>query len=165
MTRIGLISDTHGFIDDKLFEYFANCDEIWHAGDIGNIETADFLASFRPLKAVYGNIDGHEIRILFPKILRFKCENVDVLITHIGRYPGHYDHEVREIFRIKPPKLFICGHSHILKIIYDNKFDLLHLNPGAAGKSGFHDIRTALRFSIDKTEIKDMEIIEIEKKH
>ncbi len=165
MTRIGLISDTHGFIDDKLFEYFANCDEIWHAGDIGNIETADFLASFRPLKAVYGNIDGHEIRILFPKILRFKCENVDVLITHIGGYPGHYDHEVREIFRIKPPKLFICGHSHILKIIYDNKFDLLHLNPGAAGKSGFHDIRTALRFSIDKTEIKDMEIIEIEKKH
>ena len=165
MTRIGLISDTHGFIDDKLFEYFANCDEIWHAGDIGNIETADFLATFRPLKAVYGNIDGHEVRNSYPKIQRFNCENIDVLITHIGGYPGHYDHGIREILKVKPPKLFICGHSHILKIIYDNKFGLLHLNPGAAGKSGFHDIRTALRFSIDKTEIKDMEIIEIEKKH
>jgi hypothetical protein len=165
MTRIGLISDTHGFIDDKLFEYFAKCDEIWHAGDIGNLEAADILASFRPLKAVYGNIDGQDVRLSYPKIQRFNCENVDVFITHIGGYPGHYDREARQIFRVNPPKLFICGHSHILKVIYDKKFDLLHLNPGAAGKSGFHNIRTALRFSIDRKEIKDMEVIEIEKRH
>jgi putative phosphoesterase len=162
MTRIGLISDTHGFIDDKLFEYFAKCDEIWHAGDIGNIEAADILNAFRPLKAVYGNIDGHDVRASYPKIKRFNCEKVDVMITHIGGYPGHYDREVREIFKNNPPKLFICGHSHILKIIYDKQFDFLHLNPGAAGKSGFHNIRTALRFSIDGKEIKDMEVIEIE---
>jgi putative phosphoesterase len=165
MTRIGLISDTHGYIDDKLFQYFANCDKIWHAGDIGNIEVADILAAFRSLKAVYGNIDGTDVRISYPKIQRFICENVDVLITHIGGYPGHYDREVREILKSNPPKLFICGHSHILKIIYDKKFDLLHLNPGAAGKSGFHNIRTALRFAIDGKEIKDMEVIEIEKRH
>ena len=164
MTRIGLISDTHGFIDENLFEYFEKCDEIWHAGDIGNLETADILASFRPLKAVYGNIDGHEVRLVYPKIQRFNCEKVDVLITHIGGYPGHYCHEVRNIIRENPPKLFICGHSHILKIIYDKKFDLLHLNPGAAGKSGFHNIRTALRFTIDRNDIKDMEVIEIEKR-
>jgi len=165
MTRIGLISDTHGYIDDKLFEYFAKCDEIWHAGDIGNLESADLISSFRPLKAVHGNIDGNEVRISYPKIQRFNCEKVDVLITHIGGYPGHYYHEVYEILKVKPPKLFICGHSHILKIIYDKKFDLLHLNPGAAGKSGLHKLRTALRFSIDGENIKEMEVIEIEKRH
>ncbi len=161
MTKIGLLSDTHCFIDNRLFDFFSACDEIWHAGDIGNIETADKIAAFKPLKAVYGNIDGHEVRIVYPKHQRFTCENTDVWITHIGGYPGHYEPEIRKGLTTKPPKLFICGHSHILKIIYDKKFDLLHINPGAAGKLGIQKVRTAVRFKIDGSNIKDMEIFEM----
>jgi putative phosphoesterase len=163
MKRIGILSDTHGYFNEKLIEFFANCDEIWHAGDIGNIDTADKIAKFKPLRAVHGNIDGHEVRIVHPQNLRFMCEGVDVWMTHIGGYPGNYDVSIRESIRKNPPKLFICGHSHILKIMYDKKLDLLHINPGAAGKSGFHKISTAVRFVIDDNNFKEMEIIEMEK--
>lgn len=161
MKRIGLISDTHGYIDPKVFKHFEECDEIWHAGDIGNIQTADRLATFKPLKAVYGNIDGQDVRIVHPKDLRFKCEEVDVWITHIGGYPNRYSPQVREQIHCNPPQLFICGHSHILKVIYDQKLQLLHMNPGAAGNHGFHKVKTLLRFTVDSKEIKDLEIIEL----
>jgi putative phosphoesterase len=163
MIKIGLLSDTHGFIDDKVLKFFETCDEIWHAGDIGNIETADKIAAFKPLKAVHGNIDNHKSRIVYPEHLRFNCENVNVWITHIGGYPGHYDVKVRKEMNENPPRLFICGHSHILKVIYDKQNNLLHINPGAAGISGFHKIRTAVRFKIDGNEIKELEILEIER--
>lgn len=163
MRRIGLLSDTHGDIPESLFSFFGTCDEIWHAGDIGNAATAQRLAGFRPLKAVFGNIDGQDIRISTPGKLRFFCEEVEVLMTHIGGYPGHYDPRIREELRERPPKLFICGHSHILKVIYDKKLDLLHLNPGAAGSKGFHKFRTALRFVIDGADIREMEIWQSER--
>ncbi len=160
MKRIGLLSDTHGDLPAKLLAFLENVDEVWHAGDIGNAETADLLSAFKPLKAVYGNIDGQDVRVTWPQHLRFLCEEVDVWMTHIGGYPGHYDRSVKsEIFR-NPPKLFICGHSHILRIIYDKKLDLLHINPGAAGRKGFHKVQTALRFVIDGKDIRDMEIWE-----
>jgi putative phosphoesterase len=164
MKRIGLISDTHCFVDNKLYKYFEDCDEIWHAGDIGNIDTADELSTFKPLRAVHGNIDGHDVRIVYPQHQRFKCEDVDVWITHIGGYPDHYAPEVRKEIIANPPKLFIAGHSHILKVIYDKKLNLLHINPGAAGNSGFHKIKTAIRFTIDGKDIKDLEVIELEKR-
>ncbi len=161
MKRIGLLSDTHGFLNDRLFVFFEKVDEIWHAGDFGNLETADRLAAFKPLKGVYGNIDGHEVRVVHPLHQRFFCEEVDVWVTHIGGYPGRYEQYVKpEIFR-NPPKLFISGHSHILKVIYDKKLDLLHMNPGSAGISGFHKMCTALRFTIDGKDIRDLEIWEI----
>jgi len=163
MQKIGLLSDTHGFIDDKIINFFKDCDQIWHAGDIGNLETVDKLKKIKPLTAVFGNIDGYEIRNEYPEKKRFFCENVDVLITHIGGYPGKYTYEVKQEFLKKPPTLFICGHSHILKIIYDKKYDCLHINPGAAGNSGFHKIKTAIRFVIDKSDIKELEILEIER--
>ncbi|OFX82341.1 MAG: YfcE family phosphodiesterase [Bacteroidetes bacterium GWF2_33_16] len=163
MKRIGLLSDTHGFIDNKILNFFSKCDEIWHAGDIGNIETADKISLFKPLKAVYGNIDGIDVRAVYSKFQQFTCENVDVLITHIGGYPGKYEKEVVELFKIKVPKLFISGHSHILKVIFDKKYNLLHINPGAAGKSGMHTKQTAVRFVIDGSEIKDLEIWELER--
>lgn len=162
MPRIGLLSDTHGFFDPRLKVFFADCDEIWHAGDIGNIETADEIAAFKPLRAVYGNIDGHEIRINYPENQRFQYEGMDVWITHIGGYPGNYDQKVRSKIRTNPPKLFIAGHSHILKVIPDKKLGLLHINPGAAGKSGFHLVRTAVRFVIEEGRIRDLEVIELE---
>jgi len=161
MTRIGLISDTHNYIDPKVYKYFEECDEIWHAGDIGTAKVTDELAKFKPVKAVYGNIDGQDIRIQYPKTLRFLCEGVDVFITHIGGYPNRYAPPVKKYINKFPPKLFICGHSHILKVIYDKKLGLLHLNPGAAGNSGFHKVKTLLRFTIDGKEIKDLEIIEL----
>lgn len=161
MTRIGLLSDTHNFLDDKVFKHFKNCDEIWHAGDIGKIWLTDKLADFKPIRAVHGNIDGQDVRIVHPRDQRFTCEEVDVWITHIGGYPNRYSHFVKDEMYKNPPDLFICGHSHILKIIYDKKLQLLHLNPGAAGNSGFHKVKTLLRFSIDGKEIKDMEIIEL----
>lgn len=161
MTRIGLISDTHSYLDDAVFKHFDQCDEIWHAGDFGNIALADQLAAFKPLRGVYGNIDGQDVRIVYPEHLRFKCENVDVWMTHIGGYPGRYNPALRaEIYR-NPPKMFICGHSHILKVIYDKKINCLHLNPGAAGKSGWHKVRTLIRFSISGDKIHDMEVIEL----
>ena len=163
MTRIGLLSDTHGFLDDRLFNYFSECDEIWHAGDIGNIGVADQLSHYKPFRAVFGNTDGQDVRIVYPEILRFTCEKTDVLIKHIGGYPGNYDRSVRTILNDNPPGLFITGHSHILKVIYDKKLGLLHLNPGAAGKYGIHKVQTVLRFGINGAEIKDMEVIEMER--
>ena len=163
MKRIGLLSDTHGYAHPRLFYFFEKVDEIWHAGDFGNIETADKFADFKPLKGVYGNIDGHELRAIYPQHQRFFCEEVDVWMTHIGGYPGKYErHVMPEIFR-NPPKLFISGHSHILKVIYDKKLNFLHMNPGAAGYKGFHKVCTALRFIIDGKNIRDMEIWEMER--
>ncbi len=163
MTKIGVISDTHGFLSKKVLDFFANCDEIWHAGDIGDIKIADKLASLKPLKAVYGNIDGTEVRAVYKKNNRFKCENLDVWITHIGGYPGRYDYSIRAEIYKNPPDIFVCGHSHILKVINDKKIDCLHINPGAAGNSGMHKVKTAIRFDIDKKDIKNMEILEIER--
>ena len=164
MIKIGLLSDTHGFFDPRLKEFFRDCSEIWHAGDIGNISTADEIAFCKPLRAVYGNIDGQDVRIAYPEHLRFKCEEVDVWLTHIGGYPGHYDSRVRDKIRTDPPGLFISGHSHILKVMHDKKLNLLYINPGAAGKTGFHQIRTAVRFAIDGSKIKDLEVIELGKR-
>ncbi len=161
MVRIGLISDTHGFLDDRVFKHFELCDEIWHAGDFGTIALADSLAAFKPLKGVYGNIDGKELRQTFPENLRFNCEGLDVWITHIGGYPDRYSAKVRKEMYANPPALFICGHSHILKVIFDKKINCLHLNPGAAGKQGWHKIRTLMRFAIDEGKVKDMEVIEL----
>jgi putative phosphoesterase len=161
MKKIGLLSDTHSFWDDKYEKYFGECDEIWHAGDIGSMEVADRLAAIAPLRAVYGNIDTYDMRRRFGEILRFKCENVDVLMKHIGGYPGRYDPSVRGILMACPPKLFISGHSHLLRVLYDKTIGCLHVNPGAAGQSGFHKVRTLVRFAIDGSEIKDMEVIEL----
>lgn len=160
MKKIGLLSDTHAFVDDKIIDFFKPCDEIWHAGDIGNIETANRFSEFKSFKAVYGNIDGQDIRITYPKVQWFECEEVKVLMTHIGGYPGKYYREIKDMIKKLKPNLFICGHSHILKVIYDKENNLLHINPGAAGKSGFHKVITAVRFSIDGSNIKDLEIFE-----
>lgn len=164
MKKILLLSDTHSCIDQTILKYVAQSDEVWHAGDIGNLEVTDKIKSIKPLRAVYGNIDDDKARIEFPLHQRFFCENVDVWITHIGGYPGRYNPNIKTEFANNPPKLFICGHSHILKVIYDKKYNLLHLNPGAAGVSGFHQIRTMLRFVIEDDKIKDLEIIEIGKR-
>lgn len=163
MTNIGLLSDTHGYIDDKLINFFKNTDEIWHAGDIGNLDVIEKLEKIKPLKAVFGNIDGHDIRIITKEKLRFMCENVDVLMTHIGGYPGKYAKEIFSEINLNPPKLFISGHSHILKVMFDKKLNLLHINPGAAGKYGLHVLRTAMRFTIENDDIKNLEILEINK--
>jgi len=160
MKRIGLLSDTHGYIDEKILIFFSDCDEIWHAGDIGNIETAVVLSDFKPLRAVYGNIDGTDVRIVYPNFQIFTCENVNVLMTHIGGYPGKYEKGVKEIIKELKPDLFISGHSHILKVMYDKENNLLHINPGAAGNSGLHKKQTAIRFVIEGKEIKDLEIWE-----
>ncbi|MCX6229698.1 MAG: metallophosphoesterase family protein [Bacteroidia bacterium] len=164
MKRIGLISDTHGYMDDRILELLNECDEIWHAGDIGDLLTADKLSAIKPFKAVSGNIDGSTLRYQYPDKLRFFCEDVDVFMIHIGGYPGKYTQEVRAEFMEKPPKLFICGHSHILKVIYDDKYQCLHINPGAAGIQGFHQVRTIIRFTIDQSAIKDLEVIELGQK-
>jgi len=161
MVKIGLISDTHSYLDDAVFKHFENCDEIWHAGDFGSIEVAGKLAAFKPFKGVYGNIDGGDIRKTYPENMRFKCENVDVWITHIGGYPDRYSPLVKPEIYTNPPQLFICGHSHILKVIYDKKISCLHINPGAAGKQGWQKVRTLIRFSIDDDKIKDLQIIEL----
>lgn len=161
MKKIGLLSDTHGFVPERVFRFFADVDEIWHAGDIGNLETADKLAAFKPLKAVYGNIDGQEIRTVYPQHQRFVCEQMDVWMTHIGGYPGHYERYVKPEIYTNSPDIFISGHSHILKVMYDKKLDFLHINPGAAGVYGFHKVCTALRFVIDAATIRDLEIWEI----
>jgi len=164
MKRIGLLSDTHGYLDDRILAYLSECNEIWHAGDMGNLETAQKLSQLKPFKAVSGNIDGIDLRQEYPLRLRFDCEEVDVLMVHIGGYPGHYSAEIRSEINVSPPKLFISGHSHILKVIYDNKYKLLHINPGASGIQGFHQIRTLIRFSIEKDVIKDLEVIELGRK-
>jgi len=160
MKKIGLLSDTHSHLDEKIMNFFKDCDEIWHAGDIGSIEVADKISNLKSFKAVYGNIDGQELRISFPKVQSFLCENVKVLMTHIGGYPGKYEKVVRDLIQNLKPNLFISGHSHILKVIYDHKYDLLHVNPGAAGKSGLHKHQTAVRFIIEGKTIKDLEVFE-----
>ena len=162
MTKILLLSDTHGHIDETILKYAAQADEIWHAGDIGSLEVSDQLQAIAPLKAVYGNIDNARIQQEFPEHNRFTCEQVDVWITHIGGYPGRYDRRVRESIRQNPPNIFISGHSHILKVMHDKKLDLLHMNPGACGKQGFHQVRTMLRFTIDAEKVSNLEVIEME---
>ena len=164
MTRIGLISDTHGFLDDAVFKHFENCDEIWHAGDFGILELADQLASFKPLKGVYGNIDGTDIRTIYPEQLVFMCEGVKVMIRHIGGSPPKYNPATRKELQIHQPLLFISGHSHILKVMYDEKIQCLHINPGAAGKHGWHKVRTLIRFEINGKEMKNCEVVEIGKR-
>ena len=161
MKRIGVLSDTHGYWDDRYLEYFKECDEIWHAGDIGSMEVAERLAGFRPFRAVYGNIDGQDMRKFYPLINRFVIENAEVMIKHIGGYPGHYDDSIRASLFIRPPKLFISGHSHILKVKYDKTLGMLHINPGAAGIYGFHKVRTLVRFSIEDGNFSDLEVIEL----
>ncbi len=163
MIKIGLVSDTHNYLHPSVSEFLKPCDEIWHAGDMGSISLANQLSEIKPLRGVYGNIDGNDIRVIYPKDLHFMCEDVDVWITHIGGYPGKYPPEIKNILQENPPKLFICGHSHILKVIYDKKYNFLHINPGAAGKYGFHHFITAIRFNIDRIKIKDLEVLEIKK--
>lgn len=163
MTRIGLLSDTHGFLDEAIFQHFEACNEIWHAGDFGTIEIASRLNEKTGLlfKGVYGNIDGYDVRSLYPQKLVWKCEEVTVYMTHIGGYPNRYAPGIKQELLDHGAKLFISGHSHILKVIYDEKIGCLHMNPGAAGKQGWHKVRTLLRFSIDGTNIRDCEVIEL----
>ena len=160
MTRIGLISDTHGFLDETVFRHFANCDEVWHAGDFGP-EVIEKLESFKPLKGVYGNIDDASIQHQFPEQLVFTCEGVKVMMRHIGGSPPKYNPETRKELALHQPQLFISGHSHILKVIYDEKISCLHMNPGAAGRQGWHKIRTLIRFVIDGSDMRDCEVIEL----
>ncbi|HEY5688483.1 MAG TPA: metallophosphoesterase family protein [Yeosuana sp.] len=165
MIKILLLSDTHSYIDEDILKYVKEADQVWHAGDIGDIVVTDAIKKIKPIKAVYGNIDNSIIRSEFPEHNRFMCEDVDVWITHIGGYPKAYDVRVREAIKKNPPKLFICGHSHILKVMPDNSLNLLHMNPGAAGKHGFHKARTMLRFTIDGSKIDNLEVIEFNKRH
>lgn len=165
MTRIGLISDTHSYLDAKVFEYFKDCDEIWHAGDIGTSEVTDKLAAFKPMRAVYGNIDGHELRAIYPEDLVFELEGLKIYMTHIGGYPGHYSPRARKLIQLHQPDIFICGHSHILRVMRDKRFNnMLAMNPGAAGVHGFHKIKTLLRFTLDKGRILNLEAIELGKR-
>ena len=161
LTRIGLISDTHNYLDETVFEHFKNCDEIWHAGDFGSVEIADKLKVFKPLKGVYGNIDGQDVRSIYPEQLVFMCEDIKVMMRHIGGYPPKYNPETKKELLLHQPQLFISGHSHILKIMYDEKLSCLHMNPGAAGKQGWHKVSTLLRFTIDGKDMKDCEVIEL----
>jgi uncharacterized protein len=161
MTRIGLIADTHNWLDEQVFKYFEQCDEIWHAGDFGTAAIADALRAFRPLRGVYGNIDGQDIRVEYPLHQYWKCEEVGVLMTHIGGYPPKYNAASKPLLLQHQPQLFIAGHSHILKVMYDDKLQCLHMNPGAAGKQGWHKVRTLIRFTIDGAQMKDCEVIEL----
>lgn len=161
MVKIGLISDTHNYLDDAVFKYFDDRDEIWHAGDFGSIDIAEKLAAFKPLKGVYGNIDGTDVRAVYPEHLKFNCEDVKVWMTHIGGYPDRYSANVKPEIYTKSPDLFIAGHSHILKVIYDKKIECLHINPGAAGKQGWHKKRTLIRFCISENKIHTLDAIEL----
>lgn len=163
MKKILLLSDTHSYIDEKILKYVKQADEVWHAGDIGDLYVTDTIKALKPLRAVYGNIDSTEARLEFPLHNRFMCEEVDVWITHIGGYPGKYNPSIRQEIYSHPPKIFICGHSHILKVMPDKTTKLLHMNPGAVGKQGFHQVRTMLRFEIDGEKIQNLEVIEFGK--
>lgn len=163
MKYIGLLSDTHGYLHPRVFDFFSDCDEIWHAGDIGTLEVCDQLAAFKTLRAVHGNIDDHKIRNLHPESLIFKIENLKVMITHIGGYPGRYSFGIKKLLQYHNPKLFIAGHSHILKVIPDPSLNLLFINPGAAGMHGFHQKITFLRFKITDDSIHDLEIMETDR--
>ncbi len=164
MKKIGLLSDTHSFWDAQLEEFFKDCDEIWHAGDVGAIQVIEKMEALKPLRCVYGNIDDHRLRAEFEEILVFECEEVKVLMIHIGGHPYKYDKKALQAIKEHRPQLFICGHSHILKVQYDKDNQLLFINPGAAGNHGFHSVRTAIRFAIEKAVIKDLEIIELAKR-
>lgn len=164
MKRIGVLSDTHGYLDPKLFEYFKDVDEIWHAGDVGHISVIDQLRAFKPTRGVYGNIDSNEIRSEFPEFARFECENVTVLMTHIAGKPGKYVNRAHEEIKKNIPQLFVCGHSHILLVKQDPLFNMLWMNPGACGFKGFHQVKTVLRFCISKDRIHDLEVIELGKR-
>lgn len=164
MKKIGLLSDTHNCWDNRFEEYFRDCDEIWHAGDIGSIGLAERFEQFKPFRAVHGNIDDHLIRAAFPESLRFEYEGVDILMTHIGGYPGKYNPKIVKLFATSPPMLFICGHSHILKVMHDKKYNFLMVNPGAAGKQGFQKVRTIMRLSFDHGKIVEAEVIELNDK-
>ena len=161
MKQILLLSDTHSFIDDQILKFVKQADEVWHVGDIGNLNVTDTIKKLKPLRAVYGNIDDADARAEFPLDAKFTVENVSIWMTHIGGYPNNYNRRIKEDIKKNPPKIFISGHSHILKVQYDKKLNLLHLNPGAAGNHGFHKVRTMLRFELDNTEIKNLEIIEL----
>jgi uncharacterized protein len=161
MTRIGLISDTHNYLDEAVFKHFETCDEIWHAGDFGNVAIADRLQQFKPLKGVFGNIDGYDVRSVYPEKLIWTCEEVKVVMTHIGGYPKKYAPKIKQELISSHARLFISGHSHILKIMFDDTINCLHINPGAAGNQGWHKIKTIVRFAIDGSNIKDCEVIEL----
>lgn len=163
MIKISLLSDTHSYIDDQILDLCANSNEIWHAGDIGDLAVTQQLKDVAPVRAVYGNIDNHTIRKTYPEHLRFKAERVNVWMTHIGGYPNRYSPKVKPEIFTNPPKLFICGHSHILKVVNDQSLGLLHMNPGAIGKHGFHKVRTMLRFKIDAERIFDLEVVEMKR--
>ena len=164
MTKILLLSDTHSFLEERILKYIQWADEVWHAGDIGDFSVVDTLQKYKPLRAVYGNIDDAKIRSEFPLDLIFTIENIKVFITHIGGYPNKYHPRIKPILQKEKPKIFVCGHSHILKIQYDKQMNLLHLNPGACGKNGFHKVKTLIRFGIDKGRIQNMEVIELERR-
>jgi putative phosphoesterase len=161
LKKILLLSDTHGHLDQKIIKYIDGADEVWHAGDIGTTVVADEISSLKPFKGVYGNVDGHELRSQFPENQIFRCEGVKVLMTHIGGYPGRYNARVKKLILEEKPQLYICGHSHILKVVHDPKNDLLHMNPGACGIHGFHQIRTLLRFELNQGKIEKLEAIEL----
>ncbi|MEC8637771.1 MAG: metallophosphoesterase family protein [Bacteroidota bacterium] len=163
MKKILLLSDTHGHVDDHMMKYVKESDEVWHAGDIGTTQVTDTISSLKPLRAVFGNIDNHELRLSFPKELLFECEDINIYMTHIGGRPGRYAKGISEKIKSIKPKIFICGHSHILKIKYDKVNQLLFINPGAIGKHGFHKVRTMVRFEIEKSDIKNMEVIEVKR--
>jgi|TARA_B110000263_G_C15171200_1_gene446993 putative phosphoesterase len=165
MKKITLLSDTHGFLDTRFFPHFKDSDEIWHAGDIGSIDVIDTLTAIAPTKAVYGNIDNHILRRSLKPTLLFKCEKVDVMMTHIGGYPNNYAKGIKEKIKQYEPKLFVCGHSHILKVMYDKKFNVLHMNPGATGNYGIHEVKTIIKFTIEEDNIKDLKIIEFPRKN
>ena len=163
MKKILLLSDTHGYVDDHMMKYVKESDEVWHAGDIGTTQVTDTISSLKPLRAVFGNIDNHELRLSFPKELLFECEDINIYMTHIGGRPGRYAKGISGKIKSIKPKIFICGHSHILKIQYDKVNQLLFINPGAIGKHGFHKVRTMVRFEIEKSDIKNMEVIEVKR--
>ncbi len=162
MTKVLLLSDTHSYIDEQILKFVNQADEVWHAGDIGSLNVTDTIKKHKPLRAVYGNIDDNKTRIEFPLNNLFEVENVKVLMTHIAGYPTKYNKRATDLIKKHKPKIFICGHSHILKIQFDKTLNILHLNPGACGKYGFHSVRTMLRFELDKGDIKNMEVIELE---
>jgi uncharacterized protein len=162
--KIGLLSDTHSYLDDQIIRLLTGCDEIWHAGDFGSIEVSDKLNLIAPLRGVYGNIDDATIRQVHPKVNRFMVEGLDVMMTHIGGYPGKYHPDIRNEIKANPPQLYITGHSHILKVMPDKSLNLLHLNPGAAGKHGFHTMRTMMRFDINNGKVENLQVIELGKR-
>ena len=161
MLKIGLLSDTHHFLDENIFRHFESCDEIWHAGDFGTITLAERLSDFKPLRGVYGNIDGADIRTDYPEKLRWQSEDVKVFMTHIGGSPPRYNPDVKKELQSNTPQIFICGHSHILKVIYDERLHCLYMNPGAAGRQGWHTVRTIIRLTIDGKDMRDCEVIEL----